>query len=344
MKDWRLLVFGFAVLAAASSAFSQEQPKIYQIKSGPKTVEWGFFDPAIKPLVTIRSGDIVELDSPLAGSKEMELFGMPEELIRPEMRVLEAGVDDRSRSYGNILVGPIAVEGAEPGDVLEVRILELKLPDNYAVNVFHPGGGTLPDDFPYARARAIPLDRERGVALFAPGVEIPLHPFFGTMGVAPAPSVGRIGDGPPGYYAGNLDNKDMVAGTTLYIPVQTKLALFSAGDGHAGQGDGEVDGTAIEVALWGKFQFFVRKDLKFKWPQAETPDYYMTMGFDPDLDKAAQMAVREMVRYLVTQRHLSADDAYMLCSLAVDLRVTEVVDGTKGIHAMLPKKLFIGAK
>jgi acetamidase/formamidase len=340
MSSWRMVGI-LAVLVAASVARGQDQPKTYQIKSGPKTVEWGFFDPAVKPLVTIRSGDIVELDSPLAGSKEMESFGMPEELIRPEMRVLEAGVDDRSRSYGNILVGPVAIEGAEPGDVLEVRILELRLPDNYAVNVFHPGGGILPDDFPYARARAIPLDRDRNVALFAPGVEIPLQPFFGTMGVAPAPSVGRIGDGPPGYYAGNLDNKHLDAGTTLFIPVQTKLALFSAGDGHAGQGDGEVDGTAIEVALWGKFQFFVHKDLKFKWPRAETPDYYMTMGFDPDLNKAAQMAVREMVEYLVTQRHLSPDDAYMLCSMAVDLQVTEVVDGTKEVQALLPKKLFI---
>ena len=339
MKHWLIFMLT-AMLSLASAARGQEPPKTYQIKSGPKTVEWGFFDPAVKPLVTIHSGDIVELDSPLAGSKEMELFGL-EDLIRPEMRVLEAGVDDRSRTYGNILVGPIAVEGAEPGDVLEVRILELRLPDTYAVNVFHPGGGTLPEDFPYARARAIPLDRERNVALFAPGIEIPLRPFFGTMGVAPAPSVGRIGDGPPGYYAGNLDNKHMVAGTTLFIPVQTKLALFSAGDGHAGQGDGEVDGTAIEVALWGRFQFFVRKDLKFKWPQAETPDYYMTMGFDPDLNKAAQMAVHEMVGYLVTQRHLSPDDAYMLCSMAVDLQVTEVVDGTKEIQALLPKNIFV---
>jgi len=302
-------------------------------------VEWGYFDPAAKPILTIHSGEIVELDTPLAGSKEMESMGMPENLIRPSMRELEA-VTDRSKTYGNILVGPIAVEEAEPGDVLEIHILEIRIADDYAINAFHAGGGTLPDDFPYARARAIPLDRDRNVALFAPGIEIPLRPFFGTLGVAPSPALGRISDGPPGDYAGNLDNKDLVAGTTLYIPVHTKHALFSVGDGHAGQGNGEVDGTAIEAALWGRLQLTVRKDMKLKWPRAETPDHYMTMGLDPDLNKAAQIAVREMVDYLVTERHLTPDQAYMLCSMAVDLQVTELVDGFKGIHALLPKRIF----
>ncbi|HWH57065.1 MAG TPA: acetamidase/formamidase family protein [Terriglobales bacterium] len=328
------------MLLTAIYTFPQHPPNTHVIKSGPETVEWGYFDASARPIVTIQSGDIVELDTPLAGSKEMQSMGMPEELIRPEMRALEA-VKDRSQSYGNILVGPVAVENAEPGDVLEVRILEIRVADNYAVNVFHPGGGTLPDEFPYPRARAVPLDRDRNVAVFAPGVEIPLAPFFGTMGVAPARMVGRIGDGPPGYYGGNLDNKDLVAGTTLYIPVQCKQALFSVGDGHAGQGGGEVDGTAIEAKLWGKFQFIVRKDMKLKWPRAETPEYYMTMGFDPDLNKAVQLAVHEMVDYLMKEHHLSADEAYMLCSMAVDLRVTQVVDGVKGVHALLPKKIFV---
>ncbi|MFI5387872.1 MAG: acetamidase/formamidase family protein [Fimbriimonadales bacterium] len=331
--------FVLLVSLITRNVYSQDQPTIHRIKSGPQTVEWGYFDPAAKPILTIHSGEIVELDTPLAGSKEMESMGMPENLIRPSMRELEA-VTDRSKTYGNILVGPIAVEEAEPGDVLEIHILEIRIADDYAVNAFHPGGGTLPEDFPYVRARAIPLDRDRNVALFAPGIEIPLRPFFGTMGVAPPPAVGRISDGPPGNYAGNLDNKDLVAGTTLYIPVHTKHALFSVGDGHAGQGNGEVDGTAIEAALWGRFQLSVRKDMKLKWPRAETPDHYMTMGLDPDLNKAAQIAVREMVDYLVTERHLTPDQAYMLCSMAVDLQVTELVDGFKGIHALLPKRIF----
>jgi acetamidase/formamidase len=185
------------------------------------------------------------------------------------------------------------------------------------------------------------LDKSRNVAVFAPGIEIPMRPFFGTMGVAPAAQVGRVSDGPPDYIAGNLDNKDLVAGTTLYIPIQQAGALFSVGDGHAGQGDGEVDGTAIEIALYGKLQLTVRKDMHLLWPRAETPDSYITMGFSPDLNRAAVQAVREMVRFLQTERHMSAEDAYMLTSMAVDFHVTQIVDGTKGIHAVLPKRIFV---
>lgn len=333
------LCFVLAMLATVEPVYSQGTSKPPVIRWGPNTVEWGFFDGSAKPILTIKSGDTVTVETPLAGSKEMQDMGMPEDLIRPEMRELEAGVKDRFGG-ANILVGPVFVEGAEPGDVLEVRILEIGLSDNYGVNVFHPEHGILAKQFPYFRARSVPFDRDRNVALAGPGIEIPLHPFFGTMGVAPAVAIGRISDGPPGYFAGNLDNKDLVAGTTLYIPVQCKGALFSVGDGHAGQGDGEVDGTAIEAALSGKFQLIVRKDMKLSWPRAETPDFIMTMGFDRDLDVAAEMAVQEMVAYLVSERHMSRDDAYMLSSMAVDLRVTQVVDGVKGTHALLPKKIF----
>jgi acetamidase/formamidase len=332
-----LLLTGISAPRAHCQGTTQPTPVI---RWGPNTVEWGFFDASTKPILTIKSGDTVSIETPLAGSKEMEDMGLPQDLIRPEMRELEAGVKDRGAG-ANILVGPVFVEGAEPGDVLEIQILDVTPADNYAVNVFHPGGGALANQFPYFHARAIPLDKERNVAIAGPGIEIPLHPFFGTMGVAPAIAIGRISDGPPGYYAGNLDNKHLVAGTTLYIPVQVKGALFSVGDGHAGQGDGEVDGTAIEAALWGKFRFNVRKDMKLRWPRAETPDSIMTMGFDPDLNLAAEMAVRQMVEYLVSERHMLPVDAYVLCSLAVDLQVTQIVDGVKGVHAMLPKKIFL---
>jgi acetamidase/formamidase len=338
-KGGKILLLLLWIGIPAPRSLSQGTQQALVIRWGPKTVEWGFLDGSAKPILTIKSGDIVTIETPLAGSREMEDMGLPQELIRPEMRELEAGVQDRGAG-ANILVGPIYIGGAEPGDVLEVRILDVTLADNYAVNVFHPGGGALPAEFPYFYARAIPLDKARNMAIVDSGIEIPLHPFFGTMGVAPAPAIGRISDGPPGYYAGNLDNKDLVAGTTLFIPVQCKGALFSVGDGHAGQGDGEVDGTAIEAALWGKFQFKVRKDMKLSWPRAETPDAIMTMGFDPDLNRAAEMAVRQMVEYLVSERHMRPVDAYTLCSMAVDLQVTQIVDGVKGIHALLPKKIF----
>jgi acetamidase/formamidase len=333
------LTFGLAVAACFGSTVARagqtDSPPV--LRWGPHTVQWGFFDGSSKPVLTIKSGGTVKVETPLAGSKEMEELGLGDR-ITPEMRDLET-VTDRFGG-ANILVGPIFVEGAEPGDVLEVRVLNVGFSDNYAVNVFHPDHGSLAKEFPYFRAKAVPLDKTRNVAMPSPGIEIPLNPFFGTMGVAPSRVVGRISDGPPGYYGGNFDNKELVAGTTVYIPVQCKGALFSVGDGHAGQGDGEVDGTAIEAALTGTLQLIVRKDLRLTWPRAESPQFVMTMGFDRDLDVAAEMAVREMVAYLVSTRHMSRDDAYMLCSMAVDLRVTQIVDGVKGIHAVLPKKIF----
>jgi acetamidase/formamidase len=178
------------------------------------------------------------------------------------------------------------------------------------------------------------------VAKFAPGIEIPLHPFFGSMGVAPPESVGKWNSAPPWIMAGNLDNKDLVAGTTLYIPVHAPGALFEVGDGHAGQGDGEVDITALETSLIGTFQFIVRKDMHLKWPRAETPTHYITMGLNDDLNACTTLAVREMIDFLATEKHLSRDDAYMLASVAADLHITELVDGNKGVHMMIPKAIF----
>lgn len=165
-------------------------------------------------------------------------------------------------------------------------------------------------------------------------------PFFGCMGVAPPPSAGRISSGPPGVHGGNLDNKDLVAGTTLFIPVHAAGALFAVGDGHAAQGNGEISLTAIETSLRGTFQFVVRKDVKLRWPRAETPTHYIVMGLDRDLTKATKLAAREAIDFLVAHKGLSPDEAYMLCSIAVDFNITQLVDGTVGVHGMIPKGLF----
>jgi acetamidase/formamidase len=188
--------------------------------------------------------------------------------------------------------------------------------------------------------RIIRLDEKRMVGQFGKGIEIPLRPFFGSLGVAPPPSAGRVSSGPPGVHAGNLDNKELVAGTTLFIPVHAAGALFAAGDGHAAQGNGEVCLTAIETSLRGTFQFVVRKDLKLRWPRAETPTHYIVMGLDRDLAKATKLAVREAIDFLVTHKDLSRDEAYMLTSLAVDFCITQLVDGTLGVHGMIPKEIF----
>src|SRR5262249_55214550 len=206
-----------------------------------------------------------------------------------------------------------------PGHVLEVKIQSIRLALSYAYNAFSPGRGFLPEDFPYARMKIIPLDAQRMVARFADGIEIPLRPFFGSMGVAPPDVSGRISSAPPWIHAGNLDNKELVAGTTLFIPVHARGALFLAGDGHAGQGNGEVDITALETSLIGTFQLIVRKDMHLKWPRAETPTHYITMGVHEDLNEATKLAVRETIDFLAKEKHLSREDAYMLASVAADL-------------------------
>jgi acetamidase/formamidase len=238
------------------------------------------------------------------------------------------------------LTGPIDIAEAEPGDVLEVQILKIDIDVPWACNGFGAGRGFLPNDYPYGKSKIIPLDREKMIAHFAPGIEIPLHPFFGSMGVAPPPSAGRIDSAPPWMHAGNMDNKELVAGTTLYVPVHAKGALFEAGDGHAGQGNGEVDITAMETFLSGTFKFIVHKDQHLLWPRAETPTSYISMGFSPDLKEATTLAVRDMINFLVEQKHLSRDDAYMLTSVAVDVDITQLVDGNVGVHALCPKKIF----
>jgi acetamidase/formamidase len=182
------------------------------------------------------------------------------------------------------------------------------------------------------------LDEKNKTAEFGNGIRIPIRPFFGNLGVAPP--LGRENSAPPGYFAGNMDNRWLVAGTRVYIPVQVPGALFSVGDGHAAQGDGEVCVTAIETNLTGVFRFHVLKNSKLRWPRAETPAEFITMGFSEDLNEAARRATREMIDYLISDRGLSRDDAYMLASAAVDLHVTQVVDGVKGVHATLPKAIF----
>jgi len=312
----------------------------HQLKPTPKTVAWGYYDAATPPVLRIKSGDTVELQSLIVTSPaRLESAGVPPAQVEQSLRDIHKEVTNKGPG-GHILTGPIYVEGAEPGDVLEVRINAIKLAIPYAYNAFGPGRGFLPEDFPYPKIKIIPLDEKRMVARFADGIEIPLRPFFGSMGVAPPDVSGRISSGPPWIHAGNLDNKQLVAGTTLFIPVHVRGALFQAGDGHAGQGNGEVDITALETSLIGTFQLIVRKDIHLKWPRAETPTHYITMGIHEDLNEATKMAVREAIDFLVKEKHLSRDDAYMLASVATDLEITQLVDGNKGVHAMIPKGIF----
>lgn len=333
------LLTACAILAVAGAAPVCSAATV-ELQATPATVAWGNYDAAAEPVLRIRSGDTVVVHTLLTSSPTaLEKAGVPAGAVEASLREVYAHVADRGPG-GHILTGPIYVEGAMPGDTLEVRILKVDLAIPYAYNGFRYGLGLLTEDFPYARMKIVPLDRSRMTAAFAPGVNIALHPFFGSMGVAPPPSYGRYDSTPPAVHGGNMDDKALTAGSTLYLPVNAPGALFEVGDGHANQGDGEVDVTALETSLVGTLQFVVRHDLHVKYPRAETPTEYISMGFDDDLSLAAHKAVREMVDFLSTEKGLSRDDAYMLSSVAADLHLTEVVDRNKGVHMALPKSVF----
>ena len=335
----KALVPVFLSVFLAGGASAQTAPTF--LPASPTTVAWGYYWAKAKPVLTVHSGDTVRIQtlSTCGSNQRMEDEGVPAAEIPPYNQPIYDQVKDRGPG-GHILTGPVAIAEAEPGDVLEVQILKIDIDAPFACNGFGVGHGFLPNDFPYGRSKIIPLDREKMIGHFAPGIDIPLHPFFGSMGDAPPPSAGRYDSAPPWMNAGNMDNKLLVAGTTLYIPVHAKGALFEVGDGHAGQGNGEVDITAMETFLTGTFRFIVHKDQHLLWPRAETPASYITMGFSPDLKTATEMATRNMIDFLVTEKHLSRDDAYMLTSVAVDVDITQLVDGNVGVHAICPKDIF----
>ncbi len=278
--------------------------RVHQLAATPATVAWGYYWAEAEPVLRIEPGDIVEVETLLTSS-------------------------------------PTRLEGAEPGDTLEVRVLSIDLAIPYAYNGC---SGFIRENCDEQRMRIIRFDEKRMVAPFSAGIEIPLRPFFGSMGVAPPPAAGRISSNPPWIHAGNLDNKELVAGTTLFIPVHVPGALFEVGDGHAAQGDGEVDQTAIETSLDGSLQFFLHKGARLAWPRAETPTHFITMGMDENLTEATRIAVQEMVDFLMQTRSLERGAAYALASIAADLHITQLVDGNVDVHMMIAKEIFPEAR
>jgi len=333
------IALGAGLLVLPAFVGAQSAPKVHELKASPATVHRGFFDASLKAVLTIDSGDIVRLETATGNPRYFEKLGVPKEKIPAELYAVYQGVDNDGRG-DHTLNGPIAVRGAEPGDSLEIRIrsVDVRLP--IAGQGFVPNRGQLPEDFPYAKDHVVWIDVARKMVLFAPGIEIPARPFWGVMGVAPPASMGRVPSGPPAVFGGNLDNPELVTGSTLYLPVHVAGALLSIGDGHAVQGRGEVSLSAVETSLKGEVQVLLHKQQHLRWPRAETPTHYITMGLHTDLDEAAKIATREMLDWIVAMKHLSRDDAYLLASAAMDLSVTQVVDGTKGVHAMLPKAIF----
>ncbi len=312
----------------------------HSIPATASTIRWGTFDAGYKPLVTVNSGDTVVLECVSGGPEVMPPPGSGL-TIPPALAALHAA--NPPRGPGHILTGPVAIAGAMPGDMLEVHIDKIEVGADWGYCGFRPLAGTLPEDFPEKFLSHIPVDRARGVCTLPWGTELKLAPFFGVMGVAPPPGYGTISTIQPREHGGNLDNKELTAGSTLFLPVWAEGALFSAGDGHGVQGDGEVCINALEICLTGTFTFTLHKASGtplLSYPRAETPTHYISMGMHEDLDQAMKQALRQMIAFIAARTNLSREQAYQFCSLAVDFHVTQTVNGEKGVHGLLPKGLL----
>jgi acetamidase/formamidase len=361
----------------------------YFVSAKPENVVWGGFPIDEPPVLTIESGTTVRIDTisqsgaTNATADPVTYFGQfgvqPVEVLQ-DVIDFWASRPNRPQYGPHILTGPIYVNGAEPGDVLEIQVLDLNPRVPYGLNNTAPMGGVLgtgypgfregdpgldipaaPPDaiagiFPDVRQHLYRVTKRKGqlVALFSRDIEVPLKPFMGVMGVAPPagvfvgstpaappPALGVQGSGPPGQFGGNMDLHDLTIGSTLYLPVFHPGGQFFTGDSHSAQGDGEVSGTAIEHSLSGVFRFVLHKGKSLEWPRAEDKDYYIMMGIDHDLDRAMRLATLEVVKFLVEERGLTQAKAFSLASIAVDFHAAEVVDGTQLIVGKIPKDLFL---
>ena len=311
----------------------------HTLQATPETVRRGVLNGTFPPVLTIASGDTVTIQCVSGAEHTLP----PAELGRtvpPELTSILKAVPPGTGPH--IVTGPVAIEGAEPGDMLEVRIDRIDLGMDWGYTLFRPLAGTLPDDFPYLDLHHIPIDMEAKTCSLPWGPKLDLSPFFGVMAVGPKPSYGTLSTKEPRDFGGNLDNKDLTPGSTLFFPVWVPGANFVVGDGHGVQGHGEVCVTAVETSLTGTFTFTLHKGggpdaPKLAYPRAETPTHYMSMGMDEDLDEAMRQALREMIAFICERTGWSPGEAYKSCSLAVDFHVTQTVNGEKGVHGMLRK-------
>ena len=312
----------------------------YSLKATCETVHYGGFSHHLKPALVVQSGDSIDVET-YSGFKLYERA--PDGFLTPEfVEICQNLPTDRQVGPGpHLLTGPIYIEETQPGDVLEVRLQAISPRLAVGFNAIRPGWGALPQQFHQSRLRFIPLNLENNTAEFPPqsGIQIPLHPFFGILGVATTDS--HRSSIPPGVYGGNLDNPELQVGSRVFLPVFVPGALFSIGDGHAAQGTGEVNGTAIETSMNGTIQLYRHQGLSLNAPLAETPSHWVTMGFGQTLDAAMEMALQQMIHFLETFVGLDPEAAYVLCSLAVDFRITQVVNAPqKGVHGLISKSLL----
>jgi len=346
------LAAGAISLEASAKAPTKTIKPDHFIRTIPENMVWGYYGADVSPIAKIKDGDIAEIQTINTTGitrKDPEAFYKANNLQLDEqaldiIEIYKKVKPEPSGLSGHMLTGPIYIEGAEPGDTLEVRILDVVLRSGYGVNAVWPKGGELPDDVKTRENFVYKYDKKKRTASFKPGIEIPIKPFMGVMAVSPSPEKGRVSSIPPGYYGGNLDLKHLVKGTTLYLPVSAKGALFTTGDCHAAQGTGEISGVAIEASLTLIAKFIVRKDKPIKHVRAETPTHFIAIGLDPDLSKAMKNAATEAVNFIKDDLAFTFNEALSIASTGVDFEVTQTVDQTLGVNAMIPKAIFTDKK
>jgi acetamidase/formamidase len=336
----------FMIKSQASAHTMRRDPirsmTVHALKASPASVRWGMFDARFPPVLTVESGDTVKVQCVSGTPEVLPPSGAGLSVPDALQAILAAGLP---RLGAHIITGPIAISDAMPGDMLEVRIDAIEPGADWGYCAFRPLMGSLPEEFPFLDVTHIPIDRVARTCRLPWGPELQLCPFFGVMGVAPPPAFGTVSTREPRIFGGNLDNKELVAGTTLFLPVQVPGANFSAGDGHGIQGDGEVCINALEVCLDGTFTFILHKGggtqaPALRFPRAETPTHFISMGLNADLDLAMKQALQEMIAFICSRTDFSRAQAYKTCSLAVDFHVTQNVNGEKGVHGLLRKGLI----
>lgn len=341
--------------AAAASAPTPEAQRVkpdHVVRSVPENMVYGFFGADVPPVYKVKDGDIVEIQtvnpSGVSRANPEEFYTknkLPIDAHAQEVIAIMKNVKpEPSGIRGHMLTGPVYIEGAEPGDSLEIRILDLTFPAGFGVNSVWPGGGGIPDEVKTRETFVYRYDAKRKVALLKEGVEIPLKPFMGVMALSPPAETGRVSSIPPGFFGGNLDIKHLIKGTTLHLPVSVPGGLFTTGDGHGAQGNGEVSGVAIETAIHLTVKFIVHKGKTLKVPRAETPTHFIAVGLDKDLNKAMKNALSEAVAFLKDELGFTFNEALSIASTGVDFEVSQVVDQTLGVHAMIPKSIFTNRK
>jgi acetamidase/formamidase len=345
---------------ALAEAVANEAPAVtikpdLLVRSIPENMVFGYYGADVPPVARAKDGDVVEIqciNTTGISSRDPEAFfkknnyPLDTEHAQDVVNIVKNVKPQPGNPRGHMLTGPVYIEGAEPGDMMEIRVVDIIIRSEYGVNSVWPGGGGLPEGVTQAETFVYKYNSKKTVAACEsiPGVKIPIRPFFGVMALSPPAELGRVSSIPPGFYGGNFDIRYLTKGTTLYLPVSVKGGMFTTGDCHVAEGNGEVSGVSIEASLSLVAKFIVHKGKALKMARAETPTHFIAIGVDPDLRVAMKNAISEATGFIKDELGYTFNQALSICSVGVDFEVSQVVNRTTGVHAMIPKSIFAGKK